>query len=207
MWRAVLIYACGVLLTVLGVAIPQPLTMPDHFPENVVHYIVIHHAASGAPDSEDAPRANKSNDGRATIKTPLGLSVDIDVHTIDRMHKARGFDEIGYNYVVRFDGTVERGRAEDIRGAHARAWDSRGISYNASSIGICFAGNCDAARWTEQQQLSGYKLILEMMRRYDVPPERVIGHRECGMNTHCPGELVDMQKVREKLRLQKDEMP
>ena len=35
---------------------------------------------------------------------------DIKAKDIDRMHRARGFNQIGYNYVVDLDGTVETGR-------------------------------------------------------------------------------------------------
>jgi hypothetical protein len=201
-WRVILQVLGGVLLTALGVAAPQPLTRNETFPANRVYYIVIHHAASGAPDFalENGPAAlGKTPVGRLHLHTARGNSVDISASEIDALHKARGWDGIGYNYVVRLDGTVEKGRAEDKRGAHARQWDARGVSYNASSIGICFAGNCDAARWTEAQQQAGYRLVLELMRRYHVPPQRVIGHRECGNDTHCPGLLIDMDQVRAKL--------
>jgi len=219
----------GSLFAILAVALlvllaPYLPASNETFPANTVYYIVLHHAASGAPGfvlpdapvgavgvaparpSSTSPTPNAGRAGatptikRTKIVTPRGLSQDITEHEIDVLHRARGFDEIGYNYVIRFDGTIEKGRAEDVRGAHARAWDSRGISYNASSIAICFAGNCDAAPWTKAQEASAYKLILELMRRYHVPPERVIGHRECGMDTDCPGTLIDMDKVRTKVR-------
>ena len=35
---------------------------------------------------------------------------DIKAKDIDRMHRARGFSQIGYNYVINLDGTVETGR-------------------------------------------------------------------------------------------------
>jgi hypothetical protein len=174
----------GMLLVLIGVAIPSIMRHFEPPSANDVFYIVIHHAASGAGDK---PLAEQASD-------------DIGWRAIDKLHRERGYDGIGYHYVVRFDGTVEKGRAEDLRGAHARAWDERGISYNASSIGVCFAGNCDVSGWTLEQQASGYRLLLELMRRYDVPPERVIGHRETGLNTHCPGGKIDMEKVRARLR-------
>ena len=210
MWRVILQGVCGLLFIVVALAAPESLTRNEDFPANTVYYIVIHHAASGAPDfalENGGSSAIRDAKGRTKIMTPRGSSLDISEQEIDVMHRARGFDEIGYNYVVRFDGTVEKGRAEDHRGAHARQWDDRGVSYNASSIGICFAGNCDAARWTAQQQASGYRLILELMRRYHVPPERVIGHRECGNDTHCPGMLIDMEKVRDKLGQLENPLP
>jgi hypothetical protein len=194
--------ATSVVTFLLVLAIPVFISSIELWPANRVHYIVIHHAASGAPDfnlENGSTAVIKDRRGRTKITTSRGNSVDISAQEIDALHRARGWDEIGYNYLVRLDGTIEKGRPEDKRGAHARQWDERGVSYNASSIAICFAGNCDAARWTLPQQQSGYRLVLELMRRYNVPPERVIGHRECGNDTHCPGMLIDMGKVREKL--------
>ena len=34
---------------------------------------------------------------------------DIKAKDIDRMHRARGFSQIGYNYVIDLDGTIEAG--------------------------------------------------------------------------------------------------
>lgn len=34
---------------------------------------------------------------------------DLTEKDIDRMHRARGFSQIGYNYVIRIDGAVEKG--------------------------------------------------------------------------------------------------
>jgi N-acetylmuramoyl-L-alanine amidase len=194
--------ALSLLTLLLVLAIPAFISSIELWPANNVHYIVIHHAASGAADfalENGSSEIFNSRSGRARIITPRGASLDISEKEIDKLHRARGFDSTGYNYIVRFDGTVEKGRPEDLRGAHAKQWDERGVSYNASSIGICFAGNCNAARWTVEQQQSGYRLILELMRRYDVPPERVIGHRECGNETDCPGTLINMDAVRAKL--------
>jgi hypothetical protein len=218
MWRVAGLVACGLLVGLATLLSPHRIETNETFPANNVYYIVIHHAASGAPDFQldggagtpahlIIPGQTARDNTRTKIITPLGMSLDISEQEIDTMHRARGFDEIGYNYVVRMDGTVEKGRAEDLRGAHAKQWDERGISYNASSIGICFAGNCNAARWTAAQQTAGYKLILELMRRYHVPPERVIGHRECGNDTDCPGLLIDMDRVREKLRRMENPIP
>lgn len=43
---------------------------------------------------------------------------DIKAKEIDRMHRARGFNQIGYNYVIDLDGTVETGRPLTVSGAH-----------------------------------------------------------------------------------------
>jgi len=174
----------GLLLLLLALLLPRGRPAERLVPDNEVYYIVIHHAASGWDPDPLKPQS----------------SVDTSAAEIDKLHRAKGYDSIGYHYVVRFDGAVEKGRPEDLRGAHARAWDGRGISYNASSIGVCFAGNCDHSGWTAEQRQSGEALIRELMRRYQVPPERVIGHRECGLDTHCPGRLIDMEALRQRLR-------
>ena len=37
--------------------------------------------------------------------------MDFSVADIDRWHRARGMNGIGYHYVVRLDGTVEKGNS------------------------------------------------------------------------------------------------
>ena len=67
--------------------------------------------------------------------TPEGRHVDVD--TIRRWHKERGFVDIGYHYVVYLDGSVHHGRPEERMGAHC-------LGYNAKSIGVCYVGGLDA---------------------------------------------------------------
>ena len=47
---------------------------------------------------------------------------------IDSWHRARGWNGIGYHYVILRDGTVQPGRPEDAVGAHC-------VGHNAHSIG------------------------------------------------------------------------
>ena len=58
--------------------------------------------------------------------TPEGR--DDTAADIDRWHRAKGWDGIGYHYVVRLDGTIETGRPLERPGAHC-------AGYNQSSIG------------------------------------------------------------------------
>lgn len=68
---------------------------------------------------------------------------DIRAKDIDLMHKQRGFSQIGYNFVIDLDGTVENGRSLSIDGAHCNTKGFSGISYNKHSIGICYIGGLD----------------------------------------------------------------
>lgn len=121
---------------------------------------------------------------------------------IDRWHKAQGWSEIGYHFVVRLDGRIETGRALGKPGAH-----TRGI--NSVAIGICFSGHGDLQPLTPKQLSAGIKLTKELMARYQIPIERVIGHREVNtlvakkvlskdfiVRKTCPGKKVDMDRVR-----------
>ena len=65
--------------------------------------------------------------------TPEGK--DFSAADIDRWHRARGFRCIGYHYVVRLDGTYERGRQDHEEGAHCPQQ-----SMNRRSISICYIG-------------------------------------------------------------------
>ena len=70
---------------------------------------------------------------------------DLRAKDIDRMHKQRGFNQIGYNFVVDLDGHVENGRPLSIDGAHCNTKGFSGVSYNKHSIGICYIGGLDAS--------------------------------------------------------------
>ena len=59
--------------------------------------------------------------------TPEGR--DFTVEQIRQWHLARGFSDIGYHYVVSRDGSVHRGRPEEVAGAHC-------TGQNTCSIGV-----------------------------------------------------------------------
>lgn len=101
---------------------------------------------------------------------------------IRRWHKGRGFNDIGYHWVVYLDGTVHAGRAEGIAGAHC-------AGHNSDSIGICYIGGCgidgktpEDTR-TEAQKRSIRKLVRELQQRY--PGATVHGHNEFAAKA-CP---------------------
>ena len=70
---------------------------------------------------------------------------DIGAKEIDAMHKQRVFNGIGYHYVIRLNGKVEKGRNETAIGAHCNTKGFSKESYNRHSIGICYVGGLDKA--------------------------------------------------------------
>ena len=66
--------------------------------------------------------------------TPEGRSHD--VADITRWHLKRGFNTIGYHFLIHLDGTIETGRSIKKPGAHTSGQNQR-------SIGICYVGGMD----------------------------------------------------------------
>lgn len=109
---------------------------------------------------------------------------DIGAMEIDKMHKARGWKGVGYHYVIRLNGRIERGRSDDQIGAHV-------AGQNAHSIGICTIGGLRRATGanvghdtrTAAQKETQAQLIRDLLVKY--PGARVVGHKDLAA-TQCP---------------------
>lgn len=64
------------------------------------------------------PKTMKTIDSIIIHCSATRAGQDLRAKDIDRMHKQRGFNQIGYNFVVDLDGHVENGRPLSIDGAH-----------------------------------------------------------------------------------------
>lgn len=110
---------------------------------------------------------------------------NLTVKDIDKMHKARGWKGVGYHWIIRRDGVVERGRPESQVGAHVGG-------QNTGKIGICAIGgtnrktgpNVGVDNRTPAQIKAQINLIRECLKRY--PGAKVLGHRDLAP-TQCPG--------------------
>ena len=97
------------------------------------------------------------------------------VSDIDRWHRQRGFNSIGYHYVIYLDGSVHTGRPLSEVGAHCKG-------HNANSIGICYIGGLAAdgtsakdTRTPEQKQALR-QLLISLRESY--PGATIHGHNE-----------------------------
>lgn len=105
--------------------------------------------------------------------TPEGRAVTVE--EIDCWHKERGFDCIGYHYVIYLDGSIHLGRALEKPGAHC-------LGQNKNSIGICYIGglerDCKTPKdtRTDAQKEALRTLITKLKLQY--PNITVHGHRE-----------------------------
>jgi len=91
--------------------------------------------------------------------------------TIHQWHKERGFDGIGYHYVILEDGTVEVGRPEYWRGSHAKRYNR--------ALGICLIG---IDEFTVAQFISLEKLLKD----HNFKANEVVGHYQVNLDKTCP---------------------
>ncbi len=107
--------------------------------------------------------------------------IDATAEQIHEWHQNNGWAGIGYHYVVRKNGTIERGRPEWAVGSHA-------YGENYHTIGIHFSGDFMEAEPTSKQIESGALLIANICMDYGIPIDRdhIVGHGEL-MGTSCPG--------------------
>lgn len=123
---------------------------------------------------------------------------------IDEWHKARGWNGIGYHYVIGNcypdsgsyqtkhpkplnDGRIEAGRDIEIAGAHAK-------EHNENSVGICLIGD----REFTSKQLESLSAFIA----YRFPDLEVVAHYELNDGKTCPNinadylrELIDAKRV------------
>lgn len=123
--------------------------------------------------------------------------------SFDKMHKEKGWDELGYHFVIgngtnSGNGQVEVGNRWKAQkwGAHAKTADNR---YNDYGIGICLVGNFDVERPTAAQQQSLAKLVAFLEKTYNISGDRVIGHGDTKA-TECPGRFMNIAQVRNQAR-------
>lgn len=106
---------------------------------------------------------------------------DLRAKDIKKMHIQRGFDTIGYHFIIDLDGTIESGRPLTMNGAHCNSKGFSGKSYNSHSIGICYIGGLDkkgksADTRTDAQKKALHQLVSELCGKYQIL--EVLGHRD-----------------------------
>jgi len=113
-------------------------------------------------------------------------SMDIGYDEIRKWHvEDNGWDDVGYHFIIRRNGDVERARPAGYQGAHAPAVNSR-------SIGICLVGGMAENgepdnNFTLEQFLSLKDTIFMVMKKYPHIKE-ILGHSDVQDNKpNCPG--------------------
>ena len=112
---------------------------------------------------------------------------DFDAAEINRWHLKRGWNGIGYHYVVLLDGTIEYGRSIYKQGAHVKG-------ENEGSIGICYIGGVESecgsnGKWIAKdtrtpEQKESLLLLLKTLKKMHTSAT-IHGHNEFAAKS-CP---------------------
>lgn len=118
---------------------------------------------------------------------------DISVATIRKWHKAMGWRDIGYHFVIALNGSVQSGRAENVTGSHV-------AGFNTGSIGIVYVGGLDAQgkgkdTRTPAQHTAMANLVRELVKAY--PDAKVLGHRDASPDKDGDGVVEKHEWLKE----------
>ena len=176
--------------------LPAPIVKPA---ATEVKHIIIHHSAG---------------DNYSSNYTDIVRNIYI-FHTKPISDGGRGYDDLGYNFLIAQDGTIFQGRddqgivvKDNIQGAHMCA-------KNRNTMGICLLGNYmevppttaminslnDLIAWKMfKENLDPLSYLWHPIANPDRPLQNIAGHRQgCGTNdtsssnisyTLCPGDYV-----------------
>lgn len=125
--------------------------------------------------------------------------VDFKASDIDRMHKQRGFQMIGYNFVIDLDGTIEPGRPLSMDGAHCNTKGFSGVSYNKHSVGICYIGGLDSNGNPKDTRTPGQKkalrsLVERLCKDYNII--EILGHRDTSPDLNDNGDVEPFEFIK-----------
>lgn len=122
--------------------------------------------------------------------TPEGR--EVSVAQITDWHTARGFNTIGYHFLIHLDGRVERGRDLNRIGAHVKG-------HNRNSAGIAFVGGLDVTgapkdTRTAAQKAAAHELLAALAQRF--PVNRIMGHRDFSPDLNGDGRIEPFEFIK-----------
>lgn len=106
---------------------------------------------------------------------------DYSVNQVREWHKARGFSDIGYHYLIHLNGGLEEGRNLSIAGAHC-------VGHNTNSIGVCYVGGLDSEGNPKDTRTREQKIALKTLLtslRIAFPDAEIHGHCDFAAKA-CP---------------------
>jgi len=131
---------------------------------------------------------------------------NIGSEEINKYHVDLGLNGIGYHYVIRRDGSLQRGRPVNIQGQHAPI-----NNHDQRSIGLVFVGGINVPSGTPNPEnfLSAQSLTRSQINTFDhfcrafyavFPGGQIVGHSEIDADEVDPGfEVINyVENVFEK---------
>jgi len=96
----------------------------------------------------------------------------VPVSQIRQWHRRRGFDDIGYHFLVCPDGTSHVGRSTEVQGAHVLGYN---LMNGGINVGVALCGD---TLFTLAQFERCRQILDWMIKDHGLPLNEVYGHRE-----------------------------
>ena len=114
----------------------------------------------------------------------------------DTQHRRRGWDELGYHFVIDNgyggpDGSIEVGSRWRSQKWGAHCGGTPNNEYNNYGIGICLVGDFSTSLPSQAQLAALRRLVTALALTYGISPENIIGHCDApNASTECPGSAL-----------------
>ena len=109
--------------------------------------------------------------------------------TLHEWHLERGWNGLGYHYIILENGNIERGRPDFWQGSHARGYNDW--------LGICMIG---IDSFTEEQLYALEDLIKSKMLEYKLSTRQVRGHNQIDDKKSCPNININEFMAERRIR-------
>lgn len=110
-------------------------------------------------------------------------NMDIGAEWIKNIHvNENKWADIGYHFVIRRNGIIEKGRDLNIIGAHV-------TGHNTGTIGVCLIGGLSENNKSEnnftERQFESAQALITVLSRFNPEIVKLSGHRDYA-NKDCP---------------------
>lgn len=141
--------------------------------DKVKRRFVLHHTAYPVTD------AVKKLRGQASWKAAMRHA-----RAAQRLHRhIRGWNDVGYHYLIDWEGRILEGRPLDRLGAHVER-------HNTGSVGIVLMGDFSRQKPTAQQLAAAKALLRWLSWELKLSPKHIAGHHHMKF-TACPGKNLN----------------
>lgn len=124
---------------------------------------------------------------------------------MDHAHRLRGWDELGYHFVIGNgigypDGEVFVGPrwTKQKHGAHCKV---PGNYYNEHGVGICLMGDLEEHPPTERQMQSLAQLVMFLEAQCNFGQDRILTHGGITGKTRCPGRYFSLNDLYRRINV------
>lgn len=110
-------------------------------------------------------------------------NMDIGAEWIKNIHvNENKWADIGYHFVIRRNGIIEKGRDLNVIGAHV-------VGHNTGTIGVCLIGGLSENNKSEnnftERQFESAQALITVLSRFNPEIVKLSGHRDYA-NKDCP---------------------